>query len=110
MGGIFWSKIRANNARDVTQGLKFRELYQYFPDAIVLGLSDKDTGKSVLNPEPSTIIGPDDNLILMRPSAIPTKDYRPLRKPMHAELGNEGLSHFAPKAGLQIMLWHMLSV
>lgn len=78
----------ANNARDVTQGLKFSELYQYFPDAIVLGLSDKETGKSVLNPEPSTMIGPDDNLILMRPSDIPTKDYRPLRKPMHAELGD----------------------
>ena len=104
--------MRANNARDVTQGLKFSELYQYFPDAIVLGLSDKDTGKSVLNPEPSTIIGPDDNLILMRPSAIPTKDYRPLRKPMHAELGKniKGPSHFAHKAGLQIMLWHMMSV
>jgi hypothetical protein len=96
VGGIFWCKVLAIYARDVTQGLKFNELYQYFPDAIVLGLSDKDTGNSVLNPEPSTIIGPDDNLILMRPSAIPSKDYRPLRKPMDTDLGNESESTLPP--------------
>ena len=71
----------------VLQGVCFGDLYKYFPDAIVLGISDKDTGKSVLNPDPCTIIGPDDNLVLMRPSAIPNAVYQPLRTAMHADLG-----------------------
>ena len=69
------------------QSVKFGDLYKYFPDAIVLGTSDKETGKSVLNPNPETIIGPDDNLILMRPSSIPNADYMPLKQPMHVQLG-----------------------
>lgn len=72
--------------------MHFSELYKYFPDAIVLGLSDKETGKSVLNPDPSTIISSDDSLILMRPSSIPTKDYKPLKHGMHAELGRVWIS------------------
>ena len=70
-----------------SQGLHFGDLYKYFPDAIVLGLSDKDTGRSVLNPNPSTVIGPDDNLVLMRPSAIPTAAYQPLRTALRTDLG-----------------------
>ena len=73
--------------QNVLQGVRFGDLYKYFPDAIVLGLSDKDTGKSVLNPDPCTVIGPDDNLVLMRPSAIPNAVYQPLRTAMHADLG-----------------------
>ena len=73
--------------QNVLQGVHFGDLYKYFPDAIVLGISDKDTGKSVLNPDPCTVIGPDDNLVLMRPSAIPTAVYQPLRTAMHADLG-----------------------
>ena len=69
------------------QGLHFGDLYKYFPDAIVLGLSDKDTGRSVLNPDPATVIGPDDNLVLMRPSSVPSAVYQPLKKALHTDLG-----------------------
>ncbi|CAK0782676.1 hypothetical protein CVIRNUC_005871 [Coccomyxa viridis] len=68
--------------------VRFGDLYKYFPDAIVLGTSDKETGKSVLNPNPDTVIGPDDNLVLMRPSSIPNTTYMPLKQPMHVEPGD----------------------
>ena len=53
----------------------------------MLGLSDKDTGRSVLNPDPATVIGPDDNLVLMRPSSVPSAVYQPLKKALHTDLG-----------------------
>lgn len=34
-----------------------------FPDAIILGMSNKVTGKAVLNPLPESLIGPDDSLV-----------------------------------------------
>ncbi|EIE20310.1 hypothetical protein COCSUDRAFT_67575 [Coccomyxa subellipsoidea C-169] len=70
------------------QGMHFGELYRMFPDAIILGISDKVTGKTILNPPAETLLGPDDSLVLMRPTSIPEDDYRPLRKPLDVDLGD----------------------
>lgn len=45
------------------QGMRFGELFRVFPDAIVLGVSDKVTGKTVLNPPADFQIGPDESLV-----------------------------------------------
>lgn len=45
------------------QGMRFGELYRVFPDAIVLGVSDKITGKTKLNPPADFQIGPDESLV-----------------------------------------------
>ncbi len=45
------------------QGMHFGELYRMFPDAIILGISDKVTGKTILNPPAETLLGPDDSLV-----------------------------------------------
>ncbi|KAK9903985.1 hypothetical protein WJX75_001909 [Coccomyxa subellipsoidea] len=68
--------------------VRFGELYRVFPDAIILGISNKVTGKTTLNPPAETMIGPDDSLVLMRPTSIPESDYRPLKKPLDVDLGD----------------------
>ncbi|CAL8470852.1 g10394 [Coccomyxa elongata] len=70
------------------QGMRFGELYRVFPDAIVLGVSDKVTGKTKLNPPADFQIGPDESLVLMRPTTISETDYRPLRTPLDVEIGD----------------------
>ena len=49
----------------VVQYVRFGELYRVFPDAIILGISNKVTGKTTLNPPAETMIGPDDSLVCM---------------------------------------------
>ncbi len=87
--------------------MHFGDLYKYFPDAIVLGLSDKDTGRSVLNPDPATIIGPDDNLVLMRPSSIPSAVYQPLKKALRTNLGGRHSMPALGACGLAVMHCHL---
>lgn len=69
------------------QGMRFGELYRVFPDAIVLGLSDKASGKAVLNPSSETLVGPNDSLIMMRPTSIPDDLYKPLLVPLPVSIG-----------------------
>ena len=49
------------------QGMRFGELFRVFPDAIVLGVSDKITGKTILNPPADFQIGPDESLVHSAP-------------------------------------------
>ena len=67
--------------------MRFGELFRLFPDAIVLGVGDRATGKAVLNPPADRHIGPDDTLVMMRPTSIKETDYKPLRRLLPASVG-----------------------
>ena len=67
--------------------MRFGELFRLFPDAIVLGVGDRATGKAVLNPPADRRIGPDDTLVMMRPTSIKETDYKPLRRLLPASVG-----------------------
>lgn len=46
-----------------TAGLKFKDINRYFPQSIVMGITHNDT--PILNPDVNTVIGENDELILL---------------------------------------------
>ncbi|WIA22303.1 hypothetical protein OEZ85_004619 [Tetradesmus obliquus] len=58
-------------AHDLT-GTRFRSLAFLFPDAIVMGVAHMASGRVTLNPMLDYVLAADDELILCRPTAIPT--------------------------------------
>jgi hypothetical protein len=72
------------------QGTRFGDLYALFPDGIVLGLASRATGEATLLPPAETLVGPDDDLVMMRPTSIRESEYQPLSQPMHTDLGARG--------------------
>lgn len=56
-------------------GRPFRSLAYLFPDAIVLGVAHVDTGRVTLNPGVDYVLGPSDELVLCRPTAVPTGSF-----------------------------------
>uniref|UniRef100_A0A383W1D6 Uncharacterized protein n=1 Tax=Tetradesmus obliquus TaxID=3088 RepID=A0A383W1D6_TETOB len=61
-------------AHDLT-GTRFRSLAFLFPDAIVMGVAHMASGRVTLNPMLDYVLAADDELILCRPTAIPTGEF-----------------------------------
>ncbi|KAL4421222.1 hypothetical protein ABPG75_010513 [Micractinium tetrahymenae] len=70
------------------EGRAFGELFRYFPDAIVVGVANEKQRTHQLNPPPETAVGPDDEIITLRPESVPPGEYRVLAEAMPADLGN----------------------
>ncbi|KAF6262463.1 hypothetical protein COO60DRAFT_628176 [Scenedesmus sp. NREL 46B-D3] len=56
-------------------GTRFRSLAFLFPDAIVMGVAHMSSGRVTLNPELEYALAADDELVLCRPTAIPTGEF-----------------------------------
>lgn len=78
------------------QGTRFGDLFAFFPDGIVLGLADKATGEAALLPPADTLLGPDEDLVMMRPTSIREADYKPLKQRLHMQLGEGSAAPEAP--------------
>ncbi|KAL4432522.1 hypothetical protein ABPG77_000459, partial [Micractinium sp. CCAP 211/92] len=70
------------------EGCTFRELHFRFPDAIVVGINSKENRSHQLNPPPETVVGPDDEIITLRPETAPRGEYRPLPQPPPVDPGS----------------------
>lgn len=68
-------------------GRTFGELAFYFPDAIVFGLSNHLTRICVINPPSSTFVEAGDEILLIRPTSVSEKKYKPLKTPKKVDVG-----------------------
>lgn len=57
------------------------------PGAIMVGLYKSATGVSQLNPEPSTVVQPGDELIMLRPGPAGTDACPPLKEAPQVDAG-----------------------
>ncbi|KAL4421226.1 hypothetical protein ABPG75_010517 [Micractinium tetrahymenae] len=69
-------------------GCTFGELHFRFPDAIVVGVTNEKLRTHQLNLPPETVVGPDDEIITLRPESAPPGQYHALLEAMPADLGN----------------------
>lgn len=63
-----------------------------FPTGLVLGVYNKETWETVLNPPAARRIHEGDVLVMMRPTGIAAEDYNPTPEPVPIDLG---VSHHA---------------
>ena len=49
------------------EGMRFGDLHQHFPEAVVVGLCNRQAGWAQLNPPPDRRVQPGDDLVLLRP-------------------------------------------
>ncbi|KAK9811837.1 hypothetical protein WJX72_011041 [[Myrmecia] bisecta] len=61
-------------------GRSFAELVAFFPEGICLGLLNSRTGDCAIAPPPDRLVGPMDDLIMIRPSSISAEEYQPLEE------------------------------
>ena len=69
------------------QGRKFGELAYYFPNGSVFGLVNSARNRCLINPISETEVEEGDQLIMMRPTSIASKGYRPLTNPVKVDIG-----------------------
>lgn len=76
-------------------GKQFQELPFWFPDGIVFGLVNHKTRKVKMNPLPHTLVEPGDEILVIRPTVLPTgQRYTPAQSPVRRDL-SEGTLHAA---------------
>ena len=73
----------------VVQGRVFGPTFKFFPDGIVLGITNPSTKRAIINPPASHRIEKGDQLVMMRPTNIGRWSYFPTRKPARASIGKD---------------------
>lgn len=73
-------------------GKKFGELMGYFPTCTLYGLIKRKEHKCVLNPAPDLVVGPDDELIMLRDRLNLLSQLQPLPTPIPIDLGGAHIS------------------
>ncbi len=73
------------------QGLRYGDLFKYFVDATVMGLYEQGERRVRVNPGPDEVVGPDDELIIIRPTSASAAEYVPLDVPVLTDPGAESV-------------------
>jgi len=58
-----------------------------FPTGLVLGVYNRHTRQTTLNPPVAQRVARGDMLVMMRPTAVAPEDYAPIREPVPIDLG-----------------------
>ena len=69
------------------QGQRYGELFKFFPEATVMGLFEPRHRSVRINPDPDALVGPSDELVLMRPTCAALAEYQPLDVPVLTDPG-----------------------
>ena len=69
------------------QGRRLSQVHRMFPTGLVLGVYNKHTGQTVLNPPVAQRIKPGDYLVMMRPTSVSAAEYKPISEPVPIDLG-----------------------
>lgn len=62
-------------------------MHRMFPTGLVLGVYNKETEQTMLNPPAARRIRPGDYLVMMRPTSISPENYKPISEPVPIDLG-----------------------
>ncbi|KAK9908516.1 hypothetical protein WJX75_009020 [Coccomyxa subellipsoidea] len=68
-------------------GVPFGDLALRFADGTVLGLLNRRSGKCDIAPPADTLVGPHDDLVMMRPTGLAPGMYQPLAAPLAVSIG-----------------------
>lgn len=77
-------------------GKKFGELMGYFPNCTLYGLIKRKEHKCYLNPDPELVVGPEDELIMLRDRLNLLAQLQPLATPVPIDLGGAHLHPLPP--------------
>lgn len=77
------------------QGRRLSQVHRMFPTGLVLGVYNRDTEQTMLNPPAARRIQPGDYLVMMRPTSISPEDYTHTSQPVPIDLGSTSCMHIA---------------